>query len=97
MLEDQIREDREGGDEFKICFVLFVLGALLCPTMKLFVRRYFPHILEDTVTIKKMNWVELVLSYLVHDIEEFKSNMLDLHVRFTTLTQDRCVVDIEHI
>ena len=55
MLEDQIREDREGGDEFKICFVLFVLGALLCPTMKLFVRRYFLHILEDTVAIKKMN------------------------------------------
>ena len=41
MLEDQIREDREGGDEFKIHFVLFVLGALLCPTMKLFVRRFF--------------------------------------------------------
>ena len=74
MLEDQIREDREGGDEFKIRFVLFVLGALLCPTMILFVRRYFLHILEDTVAIKKMNWAELVWSYLVHDIEEFKNN-----------------------
>ena len=74
MLEDQIREDRESGDEFKIRFVSFVLGMLLCPTMKLFVRRSFLHILKDTAMIKKMNWAELVWSHLVHNIEEFKSN-----------------------
>ena len=31
MLENQIREDREGGNNFKVRFVLFVLSALLCP------------------------------------------------------------------
>ena len=74
ILEDQIREDREGVGEFKIHFILFVLDALLCPTMKLVVRRSFLYILEDTAAIKKMNWAELLWSYLVHDIEEFKSN-----------------------
>ena len=34
MLENQIREDKEGENDFKVHFVLFVLGALLCPTMK---------------------------------------------------------------
>ena len=34
MLENQIREYKEGGNDFKVHFVLFVLGALLCPTMK---------------------------------------------------------------
>ena len=33
MLENQIREDKEGGNVFKVRFVLFVLGALLCPIM----------------------------------------------------------------
>ena len=72
MLENQIMEDKEGGNNFKVRFVLFVLGALLCPTMKLFVNRSFLHLVEDIDTIKKMNWAEFVLSYLVHGIEEFK-------------------------
>ena len=29
--------------------------------------------MEDTSQIKKINWVELVLSYLVHRIEKFKT------------------------
>ncbi|RVW90231.1 hypothetical protein CK203_036780 [Vitis vinifera] len=40
--------------------------------MKLFVKRSFLHLVEDIDSIKKMNWVEFVLSYLVHGIEEFK-------------------------
>ena len=65
MLENQIRDD-------KFCFILFVLSALLCPTMKLFVKRSFLNLVEDIDSIKKMNWAEFVLSYLVHKIEEFK-------------------------
>ena len=47
MLENQIMEDKEGGNDFKVRFVLFVLGALLCPIMKLFVKRSFLHLMED--------------------------------------------------
>ena len=72
MLENQIREDKEGRNDLKVCFVLFVLGALLCPTMKLFVKRSFLHLVEDIDSIKKMNWAEFVFSYLMHGIEEFK-------------------------
>ena len=72
MLENQIREDKEGGNNFKVCFVLFVLGALLCLTMKLFVKHFFLHLVEDIDSIKKMNWAKFVLSYLMHGIEEFK-------------------------
>ena len=71
MLENQIREDK-GGNDFNVRFVLFVLGALLCPTMKLFVKRSFLHLMEDINSIKKMNWAEFVLSYLVYWIKEFK-------------------------
>ena len=55
MLENQIREDKEGGNHFKVHFVLFVLGALLCPTMKLFVKRSFLYLEEDIDSIKKLN------------------------------------------
>ena len=76
MLENQIREDKEGGNDFKVHFVLFVLGALLCPTMKFFMKRFFLHLVEDIDSIKKINWVEFVLSYLVHGIVEFKRKKL---------------------
>ena len=72
MLENQIKKDRECGNDFKFRFVLFVLGALLCPIMKLFFKRSFSHLVEDIDSIKKMNWVEFVLAYLVHGIKEFK-------------------------
>ena len=72
MLENQISENKEGENDFKVCFVLFVLGALLCPTMKLFVKRSYLHLVEDIDSINKLNWAEIVLSYLVHGIEEFK-------------------------
>ena len=52
----------------------YVLSALLCLIMKLFVKHFFLHFLEDIGSIKKMNWVKLVLSYLMHEIEEFKTN-----------------------
>ena len=74
MLENQIRENIDGGNDFKVRFVLFVLGVLLCLTMKLFVKRLFLHFLEDTNSINKLNWAELVLSHLTHEIQEFKSN-----------------------
>ena len=74
MLENQIRENINVDNDFKVFFVLFVLGALLCFTMKLFAKRSFLHLLEDTYSINKLNWVELVLSHLTHRIQEFKSN-----------------------
>ena len=43
------------GDEFKIRFVLLVLGALLCPTMKFVLKCSFFHYLEDLTSIKKIN------------------------------------------
>lgn len=65
ILENQIREDREGWNDLKVHFVLFVLGILLCPTVKLFVRHSFLHLMENIDSIKKMNLVELVLPYLL--------------------------------
>ena len=72
MLENQISENKEGENDFKVCFVLFVLDALLCPTMKFFVKHSFLHLVEDIDSIKKMNWVEFVSSYFVHETKELK-------------------------
>ena len=72
VLKNQIKEDREGGNDFKVHFVLFVLGALLCLTMQLFIKRSFLYLMEDIDSIKKMNWAKFMLFYLVHWIEEFK-------------------------
>lgn len=74
MLENQIKEDIDGGNDFKVCFVLFVLSALLYPIMKLFVKCFLQNLLEDMASINKMNWTKLVLSYLVHKIQKFNTN-----------------------
>ena len=65
MLENQIQQENDCGDEFKIRFVLFVLGALLCPTMKVSVKPSFLHLLQDTASIKKINWTKIVFFFLV--------------------------------
>ena len=49
MLDNQIRKNRKGGNYFKARFLLFVLGALLCPTMKLFVKHSFLHLVETSI------------------------------------------------
>ena len=59
MLENQIREDKEGRNDLKVCFVLFVLGALLCLTMKLFVKRSFLHRFNKE---NELGWICVVLS-----------------------------------
>lgn len=74
MLENQITEDIDGGNDFEVRFVLFVLSALLYPIMKLFVKCFFQNLLEDMASINKMNWTKLVLSYLVHKIQKFNTN-----------------------
>ena len=47
MLENQIRKDRGCVNEFKICFVLFVVDALLYSMMKVLVKHFFLHFLKD--------------------------------------------------
>ncbi|KAL6320754.1 hypothetical protein AAG906_008754 [Vitis piasezkii] len=42
--------------------------------MKLFVNRSFLHLVEDIDSIKKMNWAEFVLSYLVHGLKSLRRN-----------------------
>ena len=73
MLENQIQQEKDCGDEFKICFVLFALGALLCPTMKVSVKPSFLHLFQDTASIKKINWAQIVFFFLVRGINDFKS------------------------
>ena len=73
MLENQIRQEKECGDEFKIRFALFFLGALLCPMMKVSVKSSFLHLLQDTASIKKINWAQIVFFFLVRGINDFKS------------------------
>ena len=46
----------------------------------------------STVSYKSL---QIASNLITNTYEKFV--VLDLHVRFTTLIQDRCVVDIEHI
>ena len=63
ILENQIKEDIDYESNFEVRFVLFILGVLLCLIIKLVVQHSFLHTLENTASINKMNYGELIFSF----------------------------------
>ena len=63
-LENQIRDDRESENDFKVHFVLFVLGTLLYLTMKLCVKTFLltSYGRHQSNKEDELGWTCLVLS-----------------------------------
>ena len=61
-------------DKFQRAYMLFCLGCFLCPTQKDVVgSRLFPGVVTDEMeTIKRYNWPEFVLNWLVEEIRNYK-------------------------
>ena len=56
--------------------MLFVLGTLLCPTTKPYVKRSLFSILQNTKDIRNLNCVKLVLNFFVQGVHEYKKKNL---------------------
>ncbi|KAL4596442.1 hypothetical protein ACB092_12G164600 [Castanea dentata] len=65
LLEGKLKEMKTSGKEFVGCFVLFVLGTLLCLTPKPYIKRSFISILLNIDEFKSLNWAKLVLDFLI--------------------------------
>ena len=63
-LENQIRDDRESENDFKVHLVLFVLGTLLYLTMKLCVKTFLltSYGRHQSNKEDKLGWTCLILS-----------------------------------
>ncbi|KAF3954587.1 hypothetical protein CMV_020086 [Castanea mollissima] len=72
LLEGKLKEMKTSGKEFVGCFVLFVLGTLLCPTSKPYIKRSFISILLNIDEFKSLNWAKLVLDFLIRGVCKYK-------------------------
>ncbi|CAH9141436.1 unnamed protein product [Cuscuta epithymum] len=73
-ITDAIKEEKEGGDEFKRLFVLFVVSHLLAPTSNRTACLQLVVALEDVGKIKDLNWCGYVLKKLSSAVQRFKRN-----------------------
>ncbi|CAH9075859.1 unnamed protein product [Cuscuta europaea] len=73
-VRDEIKAEREGGEQFKRLFVLFIVSHVLAPTSNRTTSMNLVLALEDVGNIKKVNWCGYVLKKLGQAVERFKRN-----------------------
>ncbi|XP_058184524.1 uncharacterized protein LOC131301994 isoform X2 [Rhododendron vialii] len=71
-LENYVRNTKDNDDNFKVAFVLFIMGAVLCPTSELGVNRRFLHAVKDVSSISELNWSQFVLDFLAKGIQKYQ-------------------------
>ncbi|KAH7864603.1 hypothetical protein Vadar_031645 [Vaccinium darrowii] len=75
---NKLKETLEGmknnydDNDFKVLFVLYMMGTVLCPTSEFGVNKRFLHALKDTSTISKLDWSQFVLEFLANGIKSYK-------------------------
>lgn len=71
-LVDYLRGKEEDDDDFKVAFILYIMGAVLCPTSELGVNRRFLYALKDVSSVSELNWSQFVLDFLAEGIQNYK-------------------------
>ncbi|KAK9922617.1 hypothetical protein M0R45_031074 [Rubus argutus] len=76
---------QDADDIFKVAFVLYTIGVLLCPPLSLY---YMPTSyllpLRHTGDIRLLNWADYSFNYLVEGIRAFKSGNIKGIGKFET-------------
>ncbi|CAL5443863.1 unnamed protein product [Camellia sinensis] len=67
-LKSYLLETKDAGTEFKRKFVLYIIGALLCPTTKAGVHQSFIQMVKNVESISQFNWAKHTLDFLVDRI-----------------------------
>ena len=62
------------SDEFRIYFVLFLIGHLLYPTMRTSVSSRYLHSVVDVPNIGKRNWAKFVFDGMVEGVRKYQTH-----------------------
>ncbi|XVE94759.1 hypothetical protein REPUB_Repub02eG0036700 [Reevesia pubescens] len=73
-LEQELKRLDKGDDEFKAKFVLYAIGKILCPVMKLEIPRCYLFSIRDLTKLKEVNWAKVLYDHLLSGIREFQKN-----------------------
>ncbi|KAF5954116.1 hypothetical protein HYC85_006972 [Camellia sinensis] len=80
-LKSYLLETKDAGTEFKRKFVLYIIGALLCPTTKAGVHQSFIKMVKNVESISQFNWAKHTLDFLVDRIAIAKLFYLEQFAR----------------
>lgn len=69
----RLRQPNIVNDTFRVRFVLFLLGTLLCPTSSINLASQYLQPLRETSDIKFKNWATFSFKYLVEGVSAFKN------------------------
>ncbi|KAF7144603.1 hypothetical protein RHSIM_Rhsim04G0115000 [Rhododendron simsii] len=71
-LKDYLKETKSVGDDFKMKFVLYVLGVFLCPTTKPALKKSYVHAVKNVEAMKECNWAKLTVDFLIGSVRKCK-------------------------
>ena len=73
LLEGKLKEMETLGNGFVGFFFAILLGTLLCPTTKSYVKWSFISILHNIDEISNLNWVKFMLDFLIQGGHKYKN------------------------
>ncbi|KAL0012809.1 hypothetical protein SO802_007917 [Lithocarpus litseifolius] len=76
LLEDELNKMETSEDKFVSYFLMFVVGTLLCPTTKSYMKRSFILICRNVEEIRNLNWAKFVLDFLIQGVRKHKDKNL---------------------
>ncbi|CAL5339017.1 unnamed protein product [Camellia sinensis] len=68
-----LTETDGADDKFRRKIVLYVLGAMLCPTTMTALKPSFIHVVKDVNGMRAYNWAKLTLQFLHNGVRKYKS------------------------
>lgn len=71
-LRDYLKETKSVGDDFKMRFVLYMLGVFLCPTTRPALKKSFLHAVKNAEAMNELNWAKLTLDFLIGSVRKCK-------------------------
>ncbi|KAH7851793.1 hypothetical protein Vadar_016547 [Vaccinium darrowii] len=71
-LKESLMKIESVGDDFKMKFALYMLGAFLCSTTKPALKKSFLHAVKNVETMKYSNWAKLTLDFLISGVRKSK-------------------------
>ncbi|XP_058213397.1 uncharacterized protein LOC131325259 [Rhododendron vialii] len=71
-LHNYLMNNKKADNDFKVSFVLYIMGTILCPTSEFGVNKHFLHALKDLSSVRELDWSQFVLKFLVECIQKYQ-------------------------
>ncbi|KAG5540541.1 hypothetical protein RHGRI_020676 [Rhododendron griersonianum] len=72
-LHNYLMNNKKDDDDFKVSFVLYIMGTILCPTSEFGVNKHFLHALKDLLSsVRELDWSQFVLKFLAKGIQKYQ-------------------------